>query len=73
MSPRPYLTPRELDVLALLSMGKRNSEIAANLNLSVSTVKSHLRSIYKKLGVSNRTEAGIVGLRIFPMLRASAS
>lgn len=68
MSPHQYLTPRELDVLAFLVMGKTNREIAAYLNLSQSTVKSHLSSIYEKLGVSNRTEAAITGLRLFPVM-----
>jgi DNA-binding NarL/FixJ family response regulator len=71
MSPNPYLTRRQEDVLVFLTVGKTNREIAAELNLSVNTVKSHLSSIYRKLGMSNRTEAGIVGLGIFPMLRAS--
>jgi DNA-binding NarL/FixJ family response regulator len=62
------LTPRERDVLACLTEGKTNRQIAAALNLSVGTVKSHLTSIYGKLGVSNRTEAAIVGLRIVPQL-----
>ena len=68
-----YLTPREQEVLAFLTVGKTNREIAAGLGVSVSTVKCHLRSIYEKLGVSNRTEAAIAGLRIIPILRALAS
>jgi DNA-binding NarL/FixJ family response regulator len=62
------LTPRERDVLAALTQGKTNRQIAAGLHLSVGTVKSHLSSIYDKLGVSNRTEAALVGLRIDPPL-----
>jgi DNA-binding NarL/FixJ family response regulator len=69
----PHLTPRELEVLAILTAGKTNREIAAELSMSVGTVKSHLSSIYAKLGVWNRTEAAIVGLGVFPMLRALAS
>ena len=68
MRPHTYLTPRELDVLAFLVMGKTNREIAASLNLGQSTVKSHLSSIYEKLGVSNRTQAAMTGLRLFPIL-----
>jgi DNA-binding NarL/FixJ family response regulator len=63
------LTPRELDVLALLTMGATNRDIAAKLNLETGTVKYHLNSIYRKLSVSNRTEAALVGLGIFPVLR----
>jgi DNA-binding NarL/FixJ family response regulator len=51
------LTGRELDVLALLARGKSNKEIGANLYISETTVKSHLRSIFSKLNVLSRTEA----------------
>lgn len=52
------LSPRELDVLELVSHGKTNQQIAHELQISVSTVKFHLQNIYKALDVSNRTEAG---------------
>ena len=42
-------------------------------NMGVGTVKSHLRALYGKLGVSNRTQAALVGYKIFPMLRVLAS
>ena len=51
------LSDRELEVLSELVGGARNVEIAQNLYLSVKTVKSHLGSIFRKLEVSNRTEA----------------
>jgi DNA-binding NarL/FixJ family response regulator len=51
------LTERESEVLALASLGKRNREIADALFVSADTVKTHLRSAYRKLGVRNRTEA----------------
>jgi DNA-binding NarL/FixJ family response regulator len=69
----PLLTPREKDVLLFLAGGKSNQRIAAELNISANTVKTHLRSIYSKLDVSNRTQAGLAGLRIFPMLQLLAS
>jgi DNA-binding NarL/FixJ family response regulator len=64
----PDLTLRELDILVFLRLGKSNREIAAELHLAENTVKRHLSSIFMKLGVSNRTEAAIVALGIFPPL-----
>jgi DNA-binding CsgD family transcriptional regulator len=51
------LTPRELDVLAMLAEGQTNARIALRLVVSESTVKSHVKHILRKLGVGNRTEA----------------
>jgi LuxR family maltose regulon positive regulatory protein len=51
------LTPRELEVLALMAAGATNAEIAARLVVTVGTVKAHSRSLFGKLGVANRTEA----------------
>ena len=51
------LTGRELNVLELLARGKSNKEIGVNLYISETTVKSHLRSIFRKLNVLSRTEA----------------
>ena len=51
------LSPREVDVLRELVGGARNSDIAAKLAISEPTVKSHLRSIYQKLGVDSRSAA----------------
>ncbi len=53
------LTPREVEVLRLLSRGQTNPQIAQNLLFSVSTVKAHVRSILSKLGVSDRTQAAV--------------
>jgi two-component system NarL family response regulator len=57
------LTGRELGVLALLARGKSNKEIGANLFISETTVKGHLRSIFTKLNVLSRTEAIAVASR----------
>jgi DNA-binding NarL/FixJ family response regulator len=57
------LTGRELDVLTLLARGKSNKEIGANLYISETTVKAHLRSIFTKLNVLSRTEAVMVASR----------
>lgn len=58
--PRPVghdLTPREREVLALMSNGLTNKEIAEKLTLSVATVRVYVSQILSKLGVGNRTEA----------------
>lgn len=51
------LTQRELEVLGLIALGKTNKEISAVLVVSPGTVKAHTSNIYRKLDVSNRTEA----------------
>lgn len=51
------LTARELAVLAVLASDLTSSEIGRELHLSPNTVKTHLRSIYGKLGVSSRRDA----------------
>ncbi|MEW6325286.1 MAG: response regulator transcription factor [Nitrospirota bacterium] len=53
----PDLTPRERQILALLSEALSNKEIAQATNLSPETIKSHLQRIYAKLGVGTRAEA----------------
>jgi ATP/maltotriose-dependent transcriptional regulator MalT len=51
------LTTREQDVLELLAAGLSNAEIAERLIVTVGTVKTHVKSIYGKLGVHSRTQA----------------
>ncbi|MEP6782257.1 MAG: helix-turn-helix transcriptional regulator [Acidobacteriota bacterium] len=58
------LTAREHDVLALVSDGLANREVARALAISEHTVKFHLASIFGKLGASTRTEAVQRGLRL---------
>jgi DNA-binding NarL/FixJ family response regulator len=54
--PREPLTERELDVVRLVARGRTNQEVAAELFVSLSTVKTHLASIQAKLGARNRVE-----------------
>ena len=57
-APRaPSLTPRESAVLELLSTGASYAEIGRDLRIEVNTVRTHIRSLYDKLGVENRAEA----------------
>jgi ATP/maltotriose-dependent transcriptional regulator MalT len=51
------LTPRELEVLRLVALGRSNSQVASELFVTVGTVKSHLHSISGKLDAANRVEA----------------
>jgi DNA-binding NarL/FixJ family response regulator len=60
---RVQLTPRELSTLRLLADGKANKEIAAALDISERTVKTHLAHLFEKLGVTSRTEAIKVATR----------
>jgi DNA-binding NarL/FixJ family response regulator len=59
---RPYLSHREQQVLNLVCEGLTNAEIAASLVLAESTIKSHMASIFTKLGVHSRKEAVAVYL-----------
>ncbi len=58
------LTQREHDILALLSEGRANREIAGHLYLSEKTVKAHLAAIFRKLGVTNRTQAAMMAVQM---------
>jgi two-component system, NarL family, response regulator LiaR len=51
------LSKRELEILSLLAQGHSNQEIATNLFISLSTVKTHLQNIFEKLEVKRRTQA----------------
>jgi DNA-binding NarL/FixJ family response regulator len=57
------LSPREVEVLRLVAVGKRNKEIASHLDITEGTVKIHVSNILSKLGVSDRTEAVTAALQ----------
>ena len=61
--PRGQLTPRELAVLRLASMGAQSSEVAKALDIGAETVRSHLKKAQTKLGARNRTQAVAEALR----------
>ena len=58
------LTQRENDILALLAEGRSNRDIAGALFLSEKTVKAHLAAIFRKLGVTNRTQAAMMAVQM---------
>ena len=57
------LTRREMEVLKLLSVGLYNKEIGEKLNISERTVKNHISSIFKKIEVTDRTQAAVFSIR----------
>lgn len=59
-----HLTPREIDVLCLIGKGYSVDEAASMLQLSADTVKGYVKSIYAKLGVSNRAEVTMEAIRL---------
>lgn len=60
--PSIGLTAREKQVVALVRMGKANKTIAEELNLTEGTIKIYVSEIFRKAGVSNRTELALWGL-----------
>jgi DNA-binding NarL/FixJ family response regulator len=60
------LTPRERQVLELLSLGRTNRDIAGELAISARTVATHVSTIYRKLGVRDRVEAARRGMEMGP-------
>ena len=57
------LTNRELEVLIQVANGMFNKEIATNLNISERTVKNHISNIFKKIDVSDRTQAAVFAIK----------
>jgi len=57
------LTPRELEVLRLIALGKSNKEIAAEVHITEKTVKTHVSNLLAKLGLHARTQAAIYAIK----------
>jgi ATP/maltotriose-dependent transcriptional regulator MalT len=68
----PPLSRREAQVLEMAAQGLANGDIAARLEVSVHAVKFHLASVYRKLGVANRTEAAVLFTRELGPLTSNA-
>lgn len=60
---REELTPTETKILGAVVAGKSNKEIAYDLNISENTVKTHVKNVFEKLGVSDRTSAATLAIR----------
>ena len=63
MNQYKTLTKREIEVLKLLSHGLLNKEIAFKLDISEKTVKNHVSNIFKKIEVSDRTQAAVYAIK----------
>lgn len=57
------LTGREYEILMLLSYGKTNRMIAGELSIAPGTVKIHVRSLFRKMGVSSRLQAAVIAAK----------
>ena len=56
------LTERESEIMALITQGKSNAEIAAMTYLSINSIKTHIRNAYRKTGVASRSQAVLWGV-----------
>jgi DNA-binding CsgD family transcriptional regulator len=63
MTAEPPISEREREILRLVAMGATNQQIAQQLDISINTVKVHLRNIFGKIGVASRTEATVYAIR----------
>ena len=61
--PHDVLTPRQLQILALLADGASTEQLASDLHLSINTVRNHIRGVLRALGVHSRLEAVVEGRR----------
>lgn len=57
------LTKRELEILKLVALGKTNKEIAGELDISERTVKNHVSNLFKKIDVTDRTQAAVYAIK----------
>ena len=62
-SPGEELTPREKEVLCCIAQGMSNKEIAVSLYISEKTVKNHISSIFRKLDLTDRTQAAVYAIK----------
>src|SRR5436305_6908001 len=62
-SDSSQISEREREILRLVATGATNQQIALRLNISVNTVKVHLRNIYSKIGAASRAEATMYAVR----------
>ena len=61
---RPALTPREVEVLQMMALGWETPRIADELSISLHTVRNHIRNLRHKLGVTNKLDAVMAGMRL---------
>jgi two-component system NarL family response regulator len=59
----PSLSPRELTILELIARGLSNKEIQASLSIAEGTLRNHLKRIFEKFGVADRTQAALMGIK----------
>ena len=59
---REGITDRESEILALITQGRSNADIASLTHLSPNTIKSYIRAVYRKIGATNRVEAVLYGI-----------
>jgi DNA-binding NarL/FixJ family response regulator len=62
--PVQLLTERQVEILRLLQLGHSYEDIGSTLGLSVNTVRSHVRSVYERLGASTKVEAVMIGMEL---------
>ena len=58
------MTPRQRDILACITQGRSNKQVARQLNLSENTVKVHVSALLRGLGLNKRTQAAILGQKL---------